>query len=239
MNKNNYFFNEDSYILHQRPYMNTSAIVDFMTLNYGLLSVVAKGIRRKGSKNKGTLLPFNKLKISFSKKTDLGVLTNIESLAPHSFLKKESLMAGYYINELIIRLATRNDSNVELYNAYSFAISNLSNNIDPAKCVRIFEFNLLTAIGYGIDLTKEIATRKPVESNLYYKFEPENGLIATNRKSEDKNIFLGKNLISMANKDLNDLSVLRSAKRLLSIALNHQLGGRPLKTTYVLNNLYN
>ena len=239
MNKNNNFYNENSYILHHRPYMNTSAIIDFITLNHGLLSVVAKGVRRKGSKKKGTLLPFNELKISYNKKTDLGVLTNIESLAPHSFLKKKSLMAGYYINELTIRLATRNDSNIELYNAYSFAINNLSNNVDPAKYVRIFEFKLLKSIGYGIDLTKEIATRKPVESNRYYKFEPENGLIATNKSSEDKNIFLGKNLISMANKDLNDSSVLRSAKRLLSIALSHQLGGRSLKTTYVLNNLYN
>ena len=52
MNKNNNFYNENSYILHHRPYMNTSAIIDFMTLNHGLLSVVAKGVRRKGSKKK-------------------------------------------------------------------------------------------------------------------------------------------------------------------------------------------
>ncbi len=218
--------------------MNTSAIIDFITLNHGLISLVVKGLRRNNNKKKGLFIPFNELKISFSKKSDLGNLNNIDSNNHSLLLKKESLMAGYYINELLIRLATRSDPNVELYNAYVSAIDDLSKGVSTAKSVRIFEIRLLRSIGYGINFTKEIITGKSINPSLYYKYEPENGLILYSGSLDGNDIFLGKDLICMANLDFNSFSVLRSAKYLLSIALNNQLGGKPLKTTYVLNHLY-
>ena len=41
---------QPAYVLHTRPFQNTSLLVDFFTYDYGRVTAVAKGARREKSK---------------------------------------------------------------------------------------------------------------------------------------------------------------------------------------------
>ncbi|WP_171910141.1 DNA repair protein RecO, partial [Rickettsiella grylli] len=74
-----------AYILHTRPYRDTSLLIDAFTAQHGRISLIAKGargIRGKKSRFKGTLQAFVPLLLSWRGKTDLLSLINAE---PHTF----------------------------------------------------------------------------------------------------------------------------------------------------------
>jgi len=50
---------EAAFVLHRRPYRETSLILDFLTLNHGRLSAVARGAGRAGNRWQAELQPFN------------------------------------------------------------------------------------------------------------------------------------------------------------------------------------
>ena len=56
---------EPAYVLHARPYRETSAIIDLLTLQHGRFSVVARGARasRRGG---GQPQPFGRLLVGCS-----------------------------------------------------------------------------------------------------------------------------------------------------------------------------
>ena len=57
---------EPSWILHSRPFKETSKIIDFITQAHGRISLVAKGVRSRNSRLGGILRPFMPLNISWS-----------------------------------------------------------------------------------------------------------------------------------------------------------------------------
>ncbi|MGO3275086.1 DNA repair protein RecO, partial [Halomonas sp.] len=52
---------EPAFLLHRRPYRETSALVDLLTLNHGRVRAVAHGGQRPGSKSRQRLQPFTPL----------------------------------------------------------------------------------------------------------------------------------------------------------------------------------
>jgi len=50
---------EAAFVLHRRPYRETSLILDFLTLNHGRLSAVARAGRSRGNRWQAELQPFN------------------------------------------------------------------------------------------------------------------------------------------------------------------------------------
>ena len=110
---------QEAFILHQRPYGNTSVIAEVFTRNYGRVSVLARGAKNPKSKFFGYLTPFSKLKIMVSGRSDLKTLTHIErdnyhfseSLSTHSF----SLL---YVNEIMMQILPQQAIAAELFNLY-------------------------------------------------------------------------------------------------------------------------
>ena len=69
---------DDCFLLHHRPHGETSLIVDVFTKKNGKMSVIAKGAKKPKSKFFGYLAPFTKLKITYSGRSELKTLTNID-----------------------------------------------------------------------------------------------------------------------------------------------------------------
>ena len=69
---------EESFLLHQRSYGETSIIAEVFTRNLGKMSVIARGAKKPKSKFFGYLVPFSRLKITFSGRSELKTLTNID-----------------------------------------------------------------------------------------------------------------------------------------------------------------
>jgi DNA repair protein RecO (recombination protein O) len=72
---------QPAYILHSRPYRDSSQILEVLTAEYGRVSLVARGARRRtrgGGSNSALLQPFTPLLLSFSGRTELKSLTATE-----------------------------------------------------------------------------------------------------------------------------------------------------------------
>jgi len=96
---------DDCFLLHQRSYGETSVIAEIFSKKNGKMSIIARGAKKPKSKFFGYLAPFTKLKVTYSGRSDLKTLTNIDrdfSSTTNSLSKTSYSLL--YINELLIRL---------------------------------------------------------------------------------------------------------------------------------------
>jgi DNA repair protein RecO (recombination protein O) len=227
---------ERAFVLHRRPYRNTSLIVDCMTQSHGRQSLVAQGARRAESRQRPLLRPFLELRLSWVRRGEMGRLIGVEADACEAALSGRGLLAGFYLNELVLRLVPRGDQNEAVYSCYSECLDRLVGAADSARALRLFELGLLEGLGYRVDLERDCRTGEPIRPDRDYVFEHEGGLTISRSGTETKH-FSGRHLISLREQDLNDRDSLRAAKRLLGGILEQYLGGRPLKTRAVLREI--
>ena len=91
---------QPGFVLHRRPYSETSLLVDLFSREHGRLTVIAKGARQRKSQVRGVLRPFGLITLGWSGKGEVKTLTQCESPAPAFNLRKRRLFCGYYLNEL-------------------------------------------------------------------------------------------------------------------------------------------
>src|SRR5579863_5216983 len=94
------------YILHHQPYRDTSRTLEVLLRDHGRLTLFARGVRGPKPRFGGVLQPFEPLLLSFQLGREAGQLTGVES-AGAAPLPPGSLMAGFYLNELLLKLTTR------------------------------------------------------------------------------------------------------------------------------------
>lgn len=223
---------QPAYVLHTHAFQNTSLLVDFFCVDFGRVRAVAKGARRAGSKTRALLQPFQPLLISLSGKTDLKTLVTIETSVNALRLQGTRLFSGLYVNELIVRLLTYQESNHDLYRSYQEAIVALSGERDLQTILRKFELELLEALGYGVDLQSDCYSAQAINDQDYYLFHPEVGfecLQAANLEQRNNPaIFHGAALLALRQGQLGDRNHSNAARRLTRMALQTHLGDKPL-----------
>ncbi|HEX4044396.1 MAG TPA: DNA repair protein RecO [Gammaproteobacteria bacterium] len=227
---------QPAYVLHRRPYRETSALVDFFTPEYGRLIAVAKGVRKARSLQQGLLQPFVPLLISWVGKGELVTLTQVERapIAPQYKIKPlygTCLFAGFYLNELLISLLQKFDAHPGLYHRYEMTLLALQTPVLEQKVLRLFEKHLLEELGYGLLPTSEPMLQRTFAAEKYYQFTFENGFIINeieNYPEVETHVFSGKSLMALANEQWPDAESLQDAKRLLRSVLMTLLGRRRL-----------
>jgi DNA repair protein RecO (recombination protein O) len=229
---------ESGFVLHLRPYRNTSLIIDCLTAQYGRQALVAQGARRPDARRRALLQPFHRVRLSWIRRGEMGRLTQVESEEPQFEFGGENLFAAYYLNELLIRLVPRGDHNASILSCYSSCLSRLAGSGSVARALRLFELELIEALGFGIDLDHDFRTGEPIDPKRRYVFEHESGVTAITAQAT-MNAYDGKHLISLRLRELEDDASLRTAKHLLGGILLSHLGDRPLKTRAVMQDLLN
>ena len=219
------------YILHHRPYRDTSRILEIVTRDHGRLTLFARGVRGPKAKLASILQPFQMLLFSWTGRGEGAQLTGAESAQAAPPLPPACLMAAFYLNELLMKLTTRHDPLPLLFDTYHAALEGLRQGAALEPQLRVFEKRLLEALGYGLDLDAEAHTGKRIEPDEYYHFRPEQGLIAT--VADAAGALAGHSVIGLANEHLAGARELEDAKRLLQAALAQCLEGRPLATRTV------
>jgi DNA repair protein RecO (recombination protein O) len=219
------------YILHHRPYRDTSRILEVVTRDYGRLSLFARGVRGPKAKLASILQPFQLLLFSWTGRGEAAQLTGAESAQASPPLPRRSLMAAFYLNELLLKLTTRHDPLPMLFDAYHETLESLRHGAALEPQLRVFEKRLLEAVGYGLDLSAESQTGKRIEPDEFYYFRPEQGLVAAVAGASDA--LAGRSLIGLANERLEGARELEDSRRLLQAALAQCLEGRPLATRAV------
>ena len=232
---------ESGFVLHQRPDRNTSQLLECVTAEHGRVGLVARGSRRGASPQRAVLQPFVPLRLSWIRRGDLGRLTQVEASGPALELTgQQRLLAGYYASELLLRLTARGDPNPEVFSCYSRCLAQLADTESAARPLRLYELDLLRALGYGLELDAESDTGRPLRDGSTYVFELEGGLKVVSSdalRSADDEVYSGRELISLREQLLEDDAALRAAQRLLGRALRAHLGDRPLRSRLVFQDI--
>lgn len=228
---------QPAYVLHLRPYRETSALVEIFTQDYGRVGLVAKGVRQRRSKAIGLLQPFCPLLLSWVGRSDLVTLTGAEVAGRGPALTGEGLVCAFYLNELLLRLLPRRDPFEALFSVYAHSLPPLANSQQRQQALRLFERDLLTYLGYGLTLTHEADTHRPIDAEQWYSYQLEKG--PQRFQSEDLGGMKvrGRTLQALARGELADPVSLHEAKQLLRWLLAFQLGDKPLKSRALLEEL--
>ena len=224
---------QPGYILHHRPFRDSSQILDILTLDHGKIAVVARGSRGAKSRLAGVLRPFLPLRVSWVAKSDLGTLTGAEAAGAPLGLRGDALLSAYYVNELLLHFLHRHDPQPEIYALYNEAVQALCGAIDVAACLRRFELEFLGLLGYALNLTVEAGTQKDVDPDRFYDYRVEEGPVPVERE-EGPMVFKGAMLLAIGAESFEDAKVLRAANRLLREVIAHHLGGKALQSRKVL-----
>jgi DNA repair protein RecO (recombination protein O) len=225
-----------AYVLHRRPYRESSALVEAFGAEHGRIGLVARGARRPSSRLRSVLQPFRPLLLSWSGRGELGTLTAAEPERSVPPLPAPALASGFYVNELLLRLLPRHDAHAALFESYREALEGLTTAAAPEPVLRIFEKRLLDAIGYGLVLGHEADTGGPIEPDTLYRYHAEQGPVAPARTATERTgvAVHGLTLIALAREELDDPRTLREAKRLMRTVLAAYLGPRPLASRALL-----
>jgi DNA repair protein RecO (recombination protein O) len=232
---------QPAFVLHGRNYSETSLLLDIFTRNHGRISVLAKGARRKSSKVRGILNPFQPLLISWIGRSEVYLLTHGEVLSNSIGLKGTSVYCGFYINELLVRLLHRHDPHPHLFDRYQQTLSQLGNGNNHEENLRLFEKKLLQELGYGLVLNHEIRDRSAIDPTAKYCYHLDSGPECFSDdesvRCRDGVIVSGQALLALERECLNEEGVLREIKILMRAILWRYLGGRPLNTRKLLRSL--
>ncbi|MGL5949713.1 MAG: DNA repair protein RecO [Aeromonas sp.] len=219
-----------AFVLHGRPYGETSQLVEVFTQESGRFSLVARGSRGPRSMRKGLLQPFTPLSIAWRGKGDLKNLTQIECPDHSWHLAGDRLFYGLYLNELVVYLLEAHTPFPEVFDAYARALLALAHGDQPELALRRFEFLLLEALGYAVDFTLSADTDQPILAEQLYGFERELGFVAQARAPDPRQLFLGAHLLAFAEGRFDSPALLQAAKRFSRVALQPYLGKRMLKS---------
>lgn len=223
---------QPAYVLHRRPYRETSFLIDLFSLEYGRLSVIAKGVRKPRSALPGLLQPFVPLLISWAGKEELMTLSHIEPKGAVKNLVGDCLFAGFYINELLMCLLQKWDAHSKLFTIYEETLTALETSYLKQAVLRTFEKALLEELGYGILPTSESILQQTFNAQWFYRFIPEQGFVLEGEEFAQSKpmVFSGKNLIAMARNQWQEEGVLADAKRLIRFVLANILGQRSINS---------
>jgi DNA repair protein RecO (recombination protein O) len=219
---------ERAFVLHRRPYSETSLILDVFTEQYGRITIMSKGARSKRSALKSVLQPFTPLLLKWSGKGSMKTLRQAEAISLGLPLNGISLFSAMYVNELLARVAAPEVPFPGLFFDYLQALTELAQSENPEPALRRFELSVLSNMGYGVDFLHCAGTGEPIDPAMTYRYREQKGFIASIRR--DNLTFNGDELIAISERRFQSKAQLQAAKRFTRIALKPYLGGKPLKS---------
>lgn len=245
-----------AFVLHSRPYRETSALVTFFCAERGKFNAIVRGVRgsKKAHLKAALLQPFQELDLSWKEKahSDLVSLQSIEHGKMRLPLEGQSAVCALYLNELMYRLLYPNVIFDNLYQDYADALLYLTqmqlqdeseHNRIQAQTLRWFELRILTVLGHGFTLEEDLSGQAIV-ADRQYLFYPEHGFEAV---TEDWQLasqaFVVNGTCILLLQDLLLLSLeqvviskpcSKSLRQLLNLALQPFLGKKPIAAKALL-----
>ena len=226
--------NEPGYVLHARPWRETSLILEAFTRAHGRVGLTARGARRPRSRLRGLLVPFFPLLLSWTGRGELPALTGADPEGPaRPALRGRALFSGFYLNELMLKLLPRNDAHAELFDDYRDALAGLGAGGAAEPVLRVFEKRLLDALGYGPTLDRDADTGAPVFAHRRYRYLSHHGPVeeaGAAAAAEEGVAVSGRTLLALARGRLGDGEERErhEARNLMRAILAPHLGPRPL-----------
>ena len=131
---------ETGFVLHARPWRETSLLVEVLSAGHGRIGLVARGVQSpKRQVLRAALQPLQHIRFDAVMAGELAQLRAAEALDAAPQLGGDALLAAFYLNELVLRLAPRQDPLPELDAAYARTRERLraGEPLDPAARYRL------------------------------------------------------------------------------------------------------
>jgi DNA repair protein RecO (recombination protein O) len=161
-------------------------------------------------------VPFQPLALDWFGRGELRTLKTAEPVAPATPLAGQSLMAAFYLNELLLKLTHRDDPHEGLFVAYDTAIAELrrisrrtgdrplvppggTSGLSPVVAepatgtrelettLRRFELRMLQELGYAVELAREAGSGAPIDAASDYWYVVERGPVRAEREGAPAN----------------------------------------------------
>lgn len=241
---------QPAYVLHRRPYRESSALVELLTRDFGRVGAVVRGVRRS-PRSTLDIEPFSQIGVTWRGRGELVTVSRSETLARRN-LTGDALFAGLYINELLVKTLGREEPVTALFDHYEAVIGSLAqartaavdgaavvpspgelgraSHMEPA--LRTFERRLLDELGYGIAFDLDLASGRPIERDKQYRIVDGEGFTEAGAKTDasPELLFSGRQIAAMDAGDYDDRAVRQAAKMILRRAIALRLNGKPLNT---------
>ena len=232
-----------AYVLHSWDWSESSLIVDAFTREQGRIALVAKGAKKPHSNLRAVLLPFQRITLGLGRAaagdegaSEIQNLRGAEWAGGAPMPSGAALFAGFYLNELLLKLLARHDAHPVLFDAYAWVLGHLGD--EPA--LRAFELVLLKETGVLPDLATVTLTQQAVVAGARYVLRPEVGIAEPRRDDmpiEGADWIALQAAVSHGSPDALQQACTRSAaalKPMLRTLLHYHLGGSSLRTRDVM-----
>lgn len=223
-----------AYILHSRPYRDSSLLIDCLTPDYGRVSAVVRGGRSQKPAQRArsaSLQPLRPLLLSWRGSGDLKTATAVESQGAAISPQGHRLLAVFYLNELLLRLVPKYDQQTLLFARYHQMLLALAQP-EPAleSLLRHFELDMLELLGYGLSLHETADDGVPIEAQQRYWFDADHcQLYTAHDHHNQRQCFSGELLIALRERRF-EAALMPSAKRFCRLAITSHIGDKPLKS---------
>jgi DNA repair protein RecO (recombination protein O) len=173
-----------AFVLHSYDWSESSLIVELFTRDVGRIVAAAKGAKRPTSQLRAVLMPFQPISVQLSRHRgdDAGEVRTLRSAewggGPAIAMHGNAWFAGFYLNELVLRLLARDDPHPRLFDAYAGTLPRLADPETSAEAaLRAFELLLLRESGVLPELDRTTLTQAPLAANGRYALRAAQGLV--------------------------------------------------------------
>ena len=237
-----------AFVLHQYDWSESSLIVELFTRERGRVVVAAKGAKRPYSQLRAVLLPFQRIAVQLGKMpldpaNEVHTLRSAEWAGGLPMAAGGALFAGFYLNELLLKLLARQDAHAQLFDAYADTLGALSARDEAAtqSALRAFELLLLRELGWLPDLSIVTQTAQSVRAAQHYTLHEESGLVEADIGGVRGDAWVAieaalahGSLVALRQCTAGIVAALRAPLRGV---LHYHLGGSPLRTRRVMHDM--
>ncbi len=213
---------DQAFVLHKKPYKDSSELIKLMTRQHGLVDVVGQGSRRPKSKLRGQLQPFVITEVSFTGRSALKTLVQAEQQAVAKSCAYLNHVSMLYCSELLLLMGLDEEAVTVLFPVYQATIKQLFEARQVSLVLRRFEWQLCCELGYEL--------RIPAGTGTRVVFHPENGLEFSAAR-HSCSVAVWQNFVTQLPLDPAQL---KQVNRLMKSVVNHLVHGKAIQSRELL-----
>lgn len=144
----------EGFILQETPYGETSKIIQVLTEEYGVISIMCKGAKSLKSKYRATTLKYTYANFNiYYKEGKLSTLTSSDIINPLKYIRSDITLISFitYLSELTNQVIKQSNSS-HLYNDFINTILKIEDGLDPMVLTNILELKYLQELGVLFNL---------------------------------------------------------------------------------------
>lgn len=220
----NHYTKTQAFVLHSRPFKNSSALIDLLTKDRGVVTVVAHGARKNTSPLYGCVDLLRCSEVLFTGNKDLKTLVQMDYLSGKTGSNFKINSIFLYVHELILKSRLDIEQASAIFKPYQLLLDWSKTASNLKKGLRRFELLLCRVCGY------EITSDALPSLTEWVCFNPIDGIVIDNQHKTCQVSTLSKFL--NANK-LSEKQLLQ-IEQLMRQIVSHIVGNQVIKSRDLL-----